>query len=154
MWKEENEVYFLCKLCDKNQKVENQRKEACNNVELQVTKMKIKSNNTFLPALVGNMVRVPYSDVDRGHREARHILECILEITKDEFYRLWCNYMFFLLRRCFERILCQIEIYSLSIKCCGLRKCKPWKRIRPTVDCNSRNNWIWTIYIHLEKCYY
>ncbi|KAL5238135.1 hypothetical protein ACI65C_005545 [Semiaphis heraclei] len=53
-------------ICTRTKKIENQRKEAHCNLELQAIKMKTRSNKKFPPALVGNTVRVPISDVDRG----------------------------------------------------------------------------------------
>lgn len=83
----ENDL-LLCKLCTRTKKTENQRKEAHCNLELQAIKMKTRSNKKFPPALVGNTVRVPISDVDRGRGEAHNILACVLEVTEDGFYRL------------------------------------------------------------------
>jgi len=74
-------------ICTRTKKIENQRKEAHCNLELQAIKMKTRSNKKFPLALVGNTVRVPISDVDRG-REAHNILACVLEVTEDGFYRL------------------------------------------------------------------
>ncbi|KAL4089899.1 hypothetical protein QTP88_024835 [Uroleucon formosanum] len=74
---EENKVKFLCKLCNRTKKT--QRKEEHCNLEIQAIKMKAKSNKKFPPALVGNTVRVPISDVDRGRGEAHNVLACVLK---------------------------------------------------------------------------
>ncbi|CAI6358371.1 unnamed protein product [Macrosiphum euphorbiae] len=79
---------LLCKLCSRTKKTENQRREAHCNLELQAINMKTRSNKKFPPALVGNTVRVPISDVDRGRGEAHNVLACVLEVTEDGFYRL------------------------------------------------------------------
>jgi len=50
--------------------------------------MKTRSNKKFPSALIGNTVRVPISDVDRGRGEAHNILSCVLEVTDYGFYRL------------------------------------------------------------------
>jgi len=57
-------------------------------LELQAIKIETKSNKKSPPALVGNTVRVPISDVDRERGEAHNVLACVLEVTEDGFYRL------------------------------------------------------------------
>jgi hypothetical protein len=50
--------------------------------------MKTESNKKFPPALVGNTVRVPISDVDRGRGDAHNVMACVMEIKEDGFYCL------------------------------------------------------------------
>jgi len=75
-------------ICTRTKKIENQRKAAHCNLELQVIKMKTRSNKNSLRHLLETAVRVPISDVDRGRGEAHNILACVLEVTEDGFYRL------------------------------------------------------------------
>eukprot|EP00102_Acyrthosiphon_pisum_P016228 XP_008187112.2 PREDICTED: uncharacterized protein LOC100575947 [Acyrthosiphon pisum] len=83
---------LLYKLCIRTKKIENQRKEAHCNLKLQAINMKTRSNKKFPPALVGNTVRVPISNVDRGRGEAHNVLACVLEVTEDGFYRYFIVY--------------------------------------------------------------
>lgn len=67
-----------------------EREHAKEYLEHQAKRVQMSSENKFPPAKVGDTVRVPVPDVDRGPGDARNILATVLEET-DGFYKLGTN---------------------------------------------------------------
>ena len=79
--------FSLCTLCIKREICMSERSSAKENLEHQAKKMRMNSDIKFPPANVGDTVRVPVPDVDKGPGDARNILAVVLEET-DGFYKL------------------------------------------------------------------
>jgi len=50
--------------------------------------MKMRSDKNFPDPKIGDTVRVPIPQVDRGKTDARNVLACVLEVTPDGFFKL------------------------------------------------------------------
>ncbi|XP_058789958.1 KRAB-A domain-containing protein 2-like [Phymastichus coffea] len=79
-------------LKEKVEQVRKKRKVVQFNLEKQAEKMISASNAKFAPANLGESVRVPVPDLDRGRSDSRNILAVILEKNNDGLYKLGTNH--------------------------------------------------------------
>ncbi|KFD50493.1 hypothetical protein M514_08720 [Trichuris suis] len=68
------EANILCNLCFNIDNAGKAKVESKLNLEIQAKRMKVDSDQQFLPARLGPTVRVPVPDVDRERGDARNLL--------------------------------------------------------------------------------
>ena len=78
----------LCALCLRKEIISKKRKESVDSLHVQAKKMKMRSDKNFPDPKIGDTVRVPIPQVDRGKTDARNVLACVLEVTPDGFFKL------------------------------------------------------------------
>lgn len=78
----------LCNLCIKSKHINKTRSGAKEALHNQAKRMKHISNSSHPMPLVGDTVRIPVPEVDRGRGDPRSILAFVKEITDDGFFRL------------------------------------------------------------------
>ena len=78
----------VCKLCERFECIKRKREESVEGLQEQAKRMLRRSDANFPHPSIGDTVRIPVPDVDRGKTDARSILACVMEVTKDNLYRL------------------------------------------------------------------
>jgi len=82
----------VCALCERKSSIGEKRKASMDCLTIQAKRMKLRSDRNFPNPEVGDTVRVPIPQVDRGKTDAKNLLACILEITDENLFKLGtCN---------------------------------------------------------------
>lgn len=83
----ENGAELTCKLCMRQDTTTTERQSAKRSLEVQAEQMKKSSDKRFKEGEVGNNVRVPIPEVDRGRTDHRNLLGIIMDATNG-FYKI------------------------------------------------------------------
>lgn len=78
---------MLCFLCFQKVNIANERCGALSGLESQAKRMLDYSNSRISEAKIGDTVRIPVPDVDRGKADARNILGVVME-TSEGFFKI------------------------------------------------------------------
>ena len=81
-------VNICCTICFNIENAEENKRQSKSNLETQAKKMKMDTDKKFPPASLGDTVRVPIPDVDKGRGDPRNVLAVVMNVTEDGFYRL------------------------------------------------------------------
>ena len=79
---------WRCIICAKKTSIITERNAAKEGLCQQAKRMKVTSDKKHPPAAIASTVRVKVPDVDRGRGDPKSILVIVLNITKDNFYKL------------------------------------------------------------------
>jgi len=78
----------VCTLCQQFECIKHKRKELVDGLQEQAKWMREWLDANFPNPSVGDTVRIPIPEVDHRKMDARSILACVMEVTKDNLYRL------------------------------------------------------------------
>ena len=64
------------------------RKDSFRNLQQQAKRLKLQSNRLFPPLNIGTSVTLQIPEVDRSKSDRRNVLAVVLEVTKENLYKL------------------------------------------------------------------
>lgn len=85
---ENNQNDFKCLICCRKKSIIENRFEAKEGLLQQAKKMKLNSDKLLPSAKIGDTVRLPVPDVDRGRADARNVLGVVVTVEDDMYYKI------------------------------------------------------------------